>query len=193
MSVSSSESWTKLMRFPQLCPSTIVFQTSSVHVSHPHRNAGAVVGEGVGVNVGECDGEGLGFNVGDGVGRGEGDRVGAKVSSLASHWHVQMLGNSALTNRQAPSSSKGPSMIPILWRASTSESLRKEIRPPQVYPSAKVFQISSVHESHPHRRGEGLLGDCNGVEGDSSGERVGGTTKLLVSSVLKTVLPPYVL
>jgi len=177
MSISSSEYWTKLMRLPQLCPSTIVFQTSSVHVSHPHRNAGAVVGEGVGV----------------GVGRGEGDRVGAKVSSLASHWHVQMFGNSKLTNRQAPSSSKGPSMIPILWRSSTSESLRKEMRPPQVYPSAKVFQISSVHESHPHRGGEGLLGDCNGVEGDSTGERVGVTTTLLVSSVLKTVLPPYVL
>jgi hypothetical protein len=107
MSVSSSESFTKLMRLPQLYPSTIVFQTSSVHWSHPHRtgakldedvgesvgvNVDGDVGESVGVNVGGDVGESVGVNVGGDVGRSEGNRVGDKegtpigpgVSSLLS-------------------------------------------------------------------------------------------------------------
>lgn len=185
--VSTSESRSQLMRSPQEYPSARVFQTSSVHLSHPHRNGASSDWESIGEDVGET----VGDLVGDFVGRREGETVGLAVSSSSlslsplssssSQEQVQISGNSSLTNKHAPSSSKGPLVIPTSSRADTSESLKKLMRSPQVKPSASVFQTFSVHLSHPQRGELGVgAGACTGD----------GTTPPFV---LKTTLGPYVL
>jgi len=196
--VAVSESLTKETRAPQEYPSTTVFQTSSVHMVHPHFAGGATVGAAIGATVGVTVGEDvcgvvgddvgtdIGADVGADVGGGVGDSVGELVS--ASQVQVQISGNSSVTKRQAPASSSGPLLMPTLWSVATSESRAKEILPPQVYPSAKVFQTDSVQDSHPHR-GEAGVG-----AGSWTGAGVGGcTTGPPPFSVLKTVLTPYIL
>jgi hypothetical protein len=118
---------------------------------------GMAVGESVGTFVGTSVGKMVGKSVGNDVGGIVGEPVGSEVSSSSSsspQKHVHVSGNSSLTNLQAPASSKGPSVIPTLMRVSLSESLKKEMRLPQLYPSTTIFQTSSVHRSHPHSIGE---------------------------------------
>jgi len=168
-----------------------------------------VVGESVGVPVGLAV-VSVGGNVGEFVGSVVGESVGvpvglAVISSPSPQKQVQMSGNSLLTNIQAPASSKGPLVIPALTSVASSASRIQEMRPPQLYPSARVFQISSVHFSHPHRTGEVFESEPVGGDVDNSvggdfcrelGDSVGEGSEIsikLSSSVLNTVLLPYVL
>jgi len=173
-----------------------VFQTSSVQVSHPQRgeagvgagSSGAFVGVEVGEAVGEAVGEDVGETVGETVGDDVGETVGAVVSSTSSsssHTQVQIFGNSSVTKAQAPASSKGPLVMPAFCRVVVSESRTNEIRAPQVYSPAKVFQTCSVQVSHPHRGPVGVgAGSCTGA-GVGGGRTTGPPL-----SVLKTVLTP---
>jgi len=179
-----------------------VFQTSSVQVSHPQSGetgAGsgswAFVGADVGADVGSDVGETVGEADGEFVGEFVGEIVGAEVSSSSSHWQVQISGNSSLTKRQAPASSNGPLSMPTFCRVATSESRTNEIRSPQVYPSTRVFQTSSVQLSHPQRGEDGVgAGSCTGEGVIRTGAGVGGRGTTGPSlSVLKIVLTSYVL
>lgn len=113
------------------------------------------------------------------MGRSVGVFVGAGV--VESQAQVQMSGYSSVTYRQAWDSSNGPVVTPTLINVSSSESLRKDIRAPQVKPPAKVLQTASVHVSHPHRYEEDVgtgTGAATGAgvgffEGTSVGEKVG--------------------
>jgi len=119
--VSSSESFKKEIRSPQLYSPANVFHTSSVHLSHSHREnvggvgawTGAATGVAMGMDVGEDVGANEGEAVGDDDGANEGEAVGdddglalmdGELFSL-SQVQVQILGNSSLTKRQAPASS----------------------------------------------------------------------------------------
>jgi len=151
--VSSFDSSKKDMRSPQLYSFANVFHTSSVHLSHPHRDVvGGVVGAWTGAWTGAGKTGGVGVK-----GPSIGARVGLEVicgessSSPPPQVHVQIVGNSSLTKRQAPASSKGPEVIPTLIRVSSFDSSKKDMRSPQLYSFANVFHTSSVHLSHPHR------------------------------------------
>jgi len=185
--VFSSDFFIKEIRSPQLCPSTNVFHTSSVHLSHSHReNVGGVgvwtgaatgvamgtdVGEDVGANEGEAVGDDDGANEGEAVGANEGKAVGDDDGLAlmdgelfsSSQVQVQISGNSSLTKRQAPASSKGPVVIPTPFKVFSSESFKKEIRSPQLCPSTNVFHTSSVHLSHSHREKVGGVGVWTGA------------------------------
>ena len=167
---------------------------------------GEVVGENVGDIVGDIVGDLVGENVGENVGEIVGEIVGEPVGSFSSalQWHVQIFGNSLVTNRQAPSSSKGPVVISTPRSVSLSESLTKPMRLPQVYPSAMRSQTSSVQVSQPHRgvrfevgfesTGEGVGGACPIGDGVGGACPIGdGVGEALSFSVLNTALVPYVL
>ena len=123
---------TQLIRLRHENSPAMESRTSSVHELHPHMggsscgvlgadvgslvvgdSVGLEVGRGVGETVGDIVRELVGEVVGDGVGfLVVGDSVGFGEIVLGSLQHGQISGNSSLTNRQAPSSSNGPSSMP---------------------------------------------------------------------------------